>query len=249
LEPARIAQTERLAALGTLAAGVAHEVNNPLTYVLLHLTHAARTLPRIATPQNQATIDELQSFVSGALEGVERIRSITSSIRAFARLDDFARTPLDVRLPIEAAVKLLANELHHRATLVRDFHPAPFVAASEGRLAQVFLNLIDNAIQALPETVGVVEQIRVTTGTLANGHALVEVSDTGPGIPEHLLNRIFEPFFSTKPVGHGTGLGLSISQGIVASLGGEITVSSELGRGTSFRVTLPPAKATPAIEH
>ncbi|MFI5298122.1 MAG: sensor histidine kinase [Polyangiales bacterium] len=239
LEPARLAQTERLAALGTLADGVAHEINNPLTYVLLHLTHIARMLPSVETAQTRDTVEQLQTFVSGALEGVERIRGVTNSIRAFARAEEGIRAPIDPRTAVDAALRLLANELRHRCRLVKDYRPVPYVLANEGRLAQVFLNLIGNAIQALPEDSQTLQEIRITSSADPAGNAVLEVSDTGHGIPQYLLGRIFEPFFSTKPIGRGTGLGLSISQGIVASLGGTLSVSSELGRGTTFRVCLP----------
>jgi len=243
LEPAKIAQTERMAALGTLAAGLAHEINNPLTYVLLHLTHAVRLLPEVATPQNKKKIERIDSLVRGALEGVERIRGITSGVRAFSRVEELSLTALDVRPIIEAAIKLVMNQIRHRAKLVTDYKDVPPVLANEGRLGQVFLNLLTNAVQALPEGDATAHEVRVSTSTDEQGRVLVDVSDTGEGIPEHLLPRIFEPFFSTKPIGRGTGLGLSISQGIVRSLGGEISVAtSQVGRGTTIRVVLPAAQ-------
>ncbi|HVK76639.1 MAG TPA: response regulator [Kofleriaceae bacterium] len=246
-EPARIAQAERMASLGTLAAGVVHEINNPLTYVLLHLNHALRALPGLADGGNRRKVEQLVALLTSAHEGAERIREITRGIRSFSRVEERPRTTLDVREPLEAALLLVANDLRHRAQLVRADHGTPFVAADEGRLAQVFLNLLTNAVQALPEATAHAHEIRVTTRTDELGRAVIEIEDTGHGIPAHLLPHIFEPFFTTKPVGQGTGLGLSISHGIIRSFGGEIQVESATGRGTTFRVVLPPATAEVAV--
>ena len=242
-EPAKQAQAERMAALGTLAAGMAHEINNPMTYVLLNLTHVLRVLPTLSNELNGRKVEQLETLVKGALDGVERIRSVTSGIRAFSRSDDVVLTQLDVRSVLDAAIKMVAHEMRHRARLVRTYLPVPLVRANEGRLGQVFLNLLTNAVQAIPEGHAEAHQIDVRTSVDDQGRIVVEVADSGQGVPESLLSRIFEPFFSTKPTGQGTGLGLSISLGIVASLGGEITVTSHPGRGSTFRVCLPPASA------
>ena len=243
-DAARRAQTERLAALGTLAAGVAHEINNPLTYVLLHLTNVDRLLAGLATASHATELDLARTLVQGALEGVERIRVVSRSIRTFSRTEEDDLTPVDLHRPMDAALRLIENELRHKARLVTRYHETPRVLASEGRLAQVFLNLLSNAVQAIPEGDVDGNEVRVLTGTNDEGEAYVEVGDTGPGIPEHLRGRIFEPFFTTKPFGQGTGLGLSISHGIVRALAGDLELASELGRGTTFRVTLPAAPAT-----
>lgn len=240
-EPAKQAQAERMAALGTLAAGMAHEINNPMTYVLLNLTHVLRVLPSLSTELNARTVDQLETLVKGALDGVERIRSVTSGIRAFSRSDDVVMTQIDVRSVLDAAIKMVAHEMRHRARLVRTYLPVPLVKANEGRLGQVFLNLLTNAVQAIPEGQAESHQIDVRTSVDAQGRVVVEVADSGQGVPESLLSRIFEPFFSTKPTGQGTGLGLSISLGIVTAIGGEITVASHPGRGSTFRVLLPAA--------
>ena len=138
------------------------------------------------------------------------------------------------------------NDLRVRARLSVDYDEVPYVLGDEGRLGQVFLNLLTNAIQAIEEGAPDANTVRVTTYTDDTGRAVVEISDSGSGIPEHLLGRVFEPFFTTKPVGKGTGLGLSISHGIVRSLGGEITAESTVGQGTTFRVHLPRAVAAEA---
>lgn len=240
-EPTRLAQSERMAALGTLAAGVVHEINNPLTYVLLHLGSAMRTLATLRTDDNGGKIDQLRASLASALQGTERIRAITRGIRSFSRVDASMLATLDVREPLNAALGLIANDLRHRARLIRVDRGAPFVRANEGGLAQVFLNLLGNAVQALPEAAADQHEIRVTTATDEHGRAVVEIADTGHGIPPHALPHIFEPFFTTKAIGEGTGLGLSISHGIVRDLGGDIEVQSQPGRGATFRVILPSA--------
>jgi two-component system NtrC family sensor kinase len=241
LEPTKVAQTERLAALGTLAAGLAHEINNPLTYVLLQLAHATRLIPALANEENRARVEQVENLVRGSLEGAERIRGIMAGIRAFSRSDDTGVKPIDVRVPLDAALKLVMNEIRHRARLVKNYVAPPLVIANEGRLGQVFLNLITNAVHAIPEGNTQVHEIRVSATADDTGDLVVELSDTGSGIPPHLIGRIFEPYFSTKPVGQGTGLGLSISHSIISSFDGKITVASEVGRGSTFRIMLPRA--------
>jgi len=242
LEPARVAQTERLAALGTMAAGLAHEINNPLTYVLLQLAQAVRLLPTLATDDNRGRVDQVDTLVRGALEGAERIRSIMGGIRTFSRSDERDVRLVDVRVPLDAALKLVMNELRHRARLIKEYVDPPLVSANEGRLGQVFLNLLSNAVQAIPEGDVQAHEIRVSATSDEAGDLRVEISDTGAGIPPHLLGRIFEPYFSTKPVGQGTGLGLSISHTIITAFDGTITVASDDGHGTTFSIVLPAAR-------
>ena len=242
-EPARLAQAERMAALGTLAAGMAHEINNPLTYVLLHLRQAADLLGGLTGGPHEAVARQLAPLIAGATEGSERIHSITTGIRAFSRVNDERPLPVDLRAVVDAAVRLVAHEIRQRAQLTCEHAEAPAVLISEGHIGQVLLNLLTNAVQAIPAGDAAAHEIRIRTGVAADGWAQVEVTDTGHGIPDHVLGRIFEPFFTTKPVGQGTGLGLSISHGIVKSAGGRIEVSSAAGRGTTFRVALPPMRA------
>jgi PAS domain S-box-containing protein len=234
----QLALTERLAAVGTLAAGVAHEINNPLAYVSLNLemlSHMLDDSPAIDGPQRQ----EMVTMVAEMSEGVERIRVIVSSLRSLSRGDEERRTPLDVRCAVAVAARMTANELRFRARLETTLDPVPLVDADEGRLGQVFINLLVNAAQAMSQGAIADNVIRIVTRTDAEGRAVIEVHDNGPGISAEVCRRIFDPFFTTKPVGAGTGLGLSICHGIVTSLGGTIVVTSEVGVGSCFRVTLP----------
>ena len=233
-------QQERLAALGTLAAGLAHEINNPLTYVLLHLTRIERLLAK-APGGPSPWLNMLESSLRSISEGCGRVRDIVASVRTFSRVDSIGQFPIDLVPVVETAVRLTAHELRQRAQLVLDLGDTPSVIANEGRLGQVMVNLLTNAAQAIAEGAPESNSIRVATWTDAEGRAVLEVTDTGHGIPERIQNRIFDPFFSTRPVGQGQGLGLSICQGIVTSLGGEITVKSRPGWGSRFRVVLPPA--------
>ncbi len=243
LQPAAAAQTERLAALGTLAAGLAHEINNPLTYLLLRLAQVERLLPALTTEENRAQVQQIAALVRSSLDGADRIRGITTGIRAFSRSEPTVIAPVDVRGCLDGALRLVANELRHRARLTTTYIDPPLVLANEGQLGQVFLNLLANAFQAIPEGSAQDHQVTVTAGANAAGDLVVEISDTGEGIEPHVRARIFEPFFSTKPIGQGTGLGLSISHHIIAGFGGDITVESEVGHGTKFRVVIPAMKA------
>lgn len=243
MEPAKMAQTERMVALGTLAAGLAHEINNPLTYVMLHLASAVRLVRDLAGADN-GKVEQLGRMLGDALEGAERIRVVTAGIRSFSRVGDEVMTPVDVRGPLDAALKLVANELRHRARLERVDGEVRPVLGNESQLGQVFLNLLTNAVHAIEEGGSERNVIRVTTGSIDDG-AFVDIYDTGHGIPDHELGHIFEPFFTTKPIGQGTGLGLSISHGIIDAAGGRITVSSQVGIGTTFRVWLPAAQRRP----
>jgi PAS domain S-box-containing protein len=236
----QLAQAERLLSVGMLASGVAHEINNPLSYVMGNLDLIAR---RVASLQGIAPSDllaSLDAMVRDALHGADRVRAIVRDLRVFSRVTDRPATPLDLSVPLGAALDIARNEIRHRAHLVLDLAPVPPVLADEGRASQLFLNLLVNAAQAIPEGAAERNEIRVATRVDERGWATVEISDTGIGIPREVMRRIFDPFFTTKPVGVGTGLGLSISHAIVTELGGRIEVSSRPGL-TTFRVLAPPA--------
>jgi len=238
----RAEAAQRLASVGTLAAGVAHEINNPLTYVASNLAFVGDLLGRLrGAPSAGGDVAEAETAVREALEGARRVRNIVRDLKFVSRAPDARRVEVDVVSEVRAAINLSQNEIKHRARLVTRLESVPTVLSSEGQLGQVFVNLLVNAAQAIPEGHPSENEVRISTRMDEGGWTVVEVSDTGAGIPPALRARIFEPFFTTKTVGTGTGLGLSICHGIVTSIGGEIEVESESLQGTTFRVRLPPA--------
>jgi PAS domain S-box-containing protein len=237
---AQLIVSDRMASVGTLAAGVAHEINNPLASVMANLDLAVRDASELV--ENVGYTTELLDELNDAREAAERVRRIVKDLKIFSRVDDDTRGPVDVERVLESTLRMAWNEIRHRARLVKDYHKTPLVEANESRLGQVFLNLLVNAAQAIEEGKASRNEIRVKTHVDAQGMVVVSISDTGVGIPEGLRSRLFTPFVTTKPAGVGTGLGLSICHRIVTSLGGQIKVDSEVGKGTEFRVVLPQAK-------
>jgi signal transduction histidine kinase len=258
--------SERMASAGTLAAGVAHEINNPLAVVAANLEFLTASLAKLAPearayaagatsatpgadwmPWLQARLEEAEEPLDDAREAVARIRDIVRDVKLFSSTREDARGPVDVRAVCESSLRMAWNEIRHRAQLLKDYGDVPPVEANESRLGQVILNLLVNAAQAIPEGSAKSNKIRVTTRAVARDRVAIEVFDTGAGIPAANLERIFDPFFTTKPIGVGTGLGLSICHRIVTDFGGEMSVESELGRGTLFRVVLPAARQGVAV--
>ena len=236
----RLMVSDRMASVGTLAAGVAHEINNPLAFVLANLDFAARQLDELAAGGvAESKLTELRSVVSDAREGADRVRAIVRDLKSFSRSDEPKPGPVDLHRVLDSCCSMAWNEIRHRARLEKAYHRGGRQAlGTEPRLSQVFLNLLVNAAQAIPEGAASSHVIRVATSSLEDGRLAVSISDTGPGMPAEVMSHIFEPFFTTKPVGVGTGLGLSICHGIVQELGGEIRVESALGKGTTFHVVL-----------
>jgi PAS domain S-box-containing protein len=256
---ARLTLADRLASVGTLAAGIAHEINNPLAFVLSNLGFLSEEFRHHLPPGDGAAalqarlkgepdLGEWKEVLHEACEGAERVRQIVRQLKTFSRPDEERVSPLDVHAVLESVAMMAANEIRHRAQLRRDYGDIPSVMANEGKLSQVFLNLVVNAAQAIPEGAAHQHEIRLVTRRDEQGRVVVEVRDTGVGIPREVIGRIFDPFFTTKPVGVGTGLGLSICHSIISGLGGDITVESEPGRGTSFRVVLPTPEPEPREE-
>ena len=236
---------DRMASVGTLAAGVAHEINNPLSAVVANLELMAKDISRLCeelevTEQFSDVIDELRD----ARDGAERLRHIVKDLKIFSRsTDEERRGPVNIKRVLESSLRMAWNEIRHRARLIKEYGEVPLVEANDARLGQVFLNLIVNAAQAIREGNADENLIRVSTRLdEPSGRVAIEIRDTGDGIPHESLPRIFDAFFTTKPVGVGTGLGLSICHRIVTGLGGEIRVESQVGQGTAFTVLLPPAK-------
>jgi PAS domain S-box-containing protein len=232
---------DRMASLGMVAAGVAHEINNPLAAVMLGLelvVTKARLRP------DEAVAGEA---LDDALLGLDRVREIVRDLRVFARADDDRRVPVDVNRVLASTLRMAAGQIRDRANLVTRFAAVPAVIATQARLGQVFLNLLLNALHAIGDDAPVRNEIVVATSTDAAGRVVVSIADTGGGIPPELQAKIFTPFFTTKDVGVGTGLGLSICHRIITGLGGDIEFTSVVGRGTEFRVTLPAdAEARPS---
>ncbi|MFN0249611.1 MAG: ATP-binding protein [Kofleriaceae bacterium] len=228
---ARLVFSDRMISVGTLAGGVAHEINNPLATI-------SASLEMIAEARgNSETRD--------ATRAVDRIRTIVRGLTAFSRVDDDSRQPVDINRVMELAIGLASNEVRHRARLVKHLGAVPPVFANPARLGHVFLNLLTNAVDAVAEGDANAHEVKIVTRTDDAGWAIVEVHDTGSGIARDVQARIFDPFFTTKGVGRGTGLGLSICHGTVRSLGGDITFRTEVRRGTTFLVALPPSSDAP----
>ncbi len=235
----RVQIADRMAALGTLAAGVAHEINNPLCYVLTNLEFATATL---AEHGRRDALGECIEALSDASVGARRVERIVAALKTFSRPDDEKRRHLSLNGVLETAMDLSTAITRHRAGLVRQLRPLPSAFGNEGRLVQVFVNLLNNAADAVGDKNGTI----VVRSFERSEFVGAEISDNGAGIPEHLLSQIFEPFFTTKAASGGTGLGLSICHGIMTSLGGKLEVESTVGLGTTFRVLVPRGgEATP----
>ena len=235
---------ERMASVGTLAAGVAHEINNPLAAVMANIELALRTLGSL--PPEVPEVAELTAELRDAHEAAYLVRQIVRDVKLFSRPGDDQAGPVDLRLVLDGAARMAWNEIRYRARLVKDYGDVPPVWATEARLGQVFLNLLINAAHALPVGRADSNRIAIVTRTDAQGRAVVEIVDTGSGILPENLPRLFTPFFSTKPIGSGSGLGLAICRRIVRELGGEIEVRSQAGQGTTVTVTIPAARARQA---
>jgi len=257
---AQLLQSEKLAAIGQLAAGVAHEINNPVGYVSSNLNslreyvstlqrvfalyrEAEAALPpdwrqRIEKETNSADMDyvlnDLDSLVREAMEGTDRVRQIVQDLKEFAHVHGTEWKLADVHKGLDSTLNVVRNELKYKAEVVKEYGDIPPIVCLPAQLNQVFMNLLVNAAAAIPEK-GI---ITVRTGRKDN-EIYVDVEDTGSGIPEQNLSRLFDPFFTTKPVGKGTGLGLSVAYGIVKTHGGRFEVQSTVGKGTRFRVWLP----------
>ncbi|HYO73032.1 MAG TPA: ATP-binding protein, partial [Archangium sp.] len=241
-------QNDRLVSMGALAAGIAHEINNPMSYVLSNLSYLQEwrdelereleAMPGLPSRVPE-TLAEVKEVLAECLVGGQRIRDIVRDMRFFSHTAGEELAPVDIHSCLDVVLRMAHNELKHTARLERHYAESlPPVSASEGRLSQVFLNLIINAAQAMRS--GGTERNVLRVHTAVEGERVrIDISDTGHGIPPEVLPRIFEPFFTTKPAGAGTGLGLSISQSIIQKMGGEMKVKSELGCGTTFSLLLP----------
>jgi PAS domain S-box-containing protein len=235
---AGLLQAGRLAAVGALAAGVAHEVNSPLAGILANLAFALEALPGLGVEDETAR--EVTAALEDARAAAERLRDIVRDLRLFARTDEGDRGPLSVSAVLEATLGLVANQLRHRARVVRVLGDAPQVVATASSLGQAFLNLLLDAAQAIPEGAASRHEIRVSLGRDPSGGALVEISHSGAGMTPEALARAFDPHRPRQP-GGPAGMGLPVARAVIETLGGSVTLESEPGRGTTARVRLPPA--------
>jgi signal transduction histidine kinase len=234
--------SDRMASVGALAAGVTHEINNPLAAVLANVELAigdARSL------ETNRTTERLVEELTDAQEAANRVREIVRDLKLFSRSEEERQGPVDAREVLESALRMAWNEIRHRARLIRSFEDVPLVYGNDARLGQVFLNLLVNAAHAIPDGRAESNEIRVVLRRVGE-RVLVEISDTGTGMSEEVLRQVFTPFFTTKPLGVGTGVGLPVCQRIVSALGGQISAESRLGAGSTFRVLLPTADMVPA---
>jgi signal transduction histidine kinase/ActR/RegA family two-component response regulator len=251
-------QSEKLAAIGMLAAGVAHEINNPASFVLANTEALTGLLRMIEDKLRHDPVSarklglrdllfEATAIVHESKEGMARIHRIVRDLHAFSRVEDDPRGVTDVNAAVESALTMLRTELRYRAQVERTLMACRPVRGSSARIGQVFLNLILNATHALPE--GERRRNRIWVRSFDEGDSVVvEVEDNGPGIPAEVMPRIFDSFFTTKPAGVGTGLGLSICREIVRAARGTITVDSAPGGGARFRVRLPASQAAAVID-
>ncbi|HPQ67485.1 MAG TPA: ATP-binding protein [bacterium] len=259
---AQLLQSEKMASLGVLVSGIAHEINNPLNFVSASVQLLDENLSSIMKLMNQYESTDLTEDAKGQIDkvkeeieyeylnedvkkivknigtGAERMKQIVQNLRTFSRMDSSEKLPVNLEEGIESTLQILYYEYKNRIEIERDYQVVPMVLGSPGQLNQVFMNIIHNAIQAI-EGRG---KIRISIHPTVD-HTRVSISDTGPGIPAEKLNKVFDPFYTTKPVGDGTGLGLSISYGIVKDHNGRLWAESEVGRGTTFHVDLPAQKA------
>jgi two-component system NtrC family sensor kinase len=256
---AQLVHTEKMASLGQLAAGIAHELNNPAGFIygnmdllgdyLAQLQSLLSIYDRVVLPADalqsvnslkaeiryERLVDDLDSILADCREGAERICDVVKNLRLFSRLDEAEIKRVDVHSGIDSTVRLLSRYFSGgQVTLRREYGDLPSIQCYAGQLNQVWMNLLVNAAQAVPDR----GEVSIST-RLEQDSVVVDISDTGTGIPEDQLSRIFNPFFTTKPVGEGTGLGLSISYGIIERHGGTIAVVSEMGTGTTFTVRIP----------
>jgi two-component system, NtrC family, sensor kinase len=253
---AQLAHAEKLAAIGQIAAGVAHEINNPLAFILSNLStlkgymaDVTRVLEAYRSSREWGeaverelqfgrTMSDIEALVGETEEGSKRVRAIVQGLKSFSRTEDAIPEPLDLAQVAAATLLLTEREICSRAALTKELSPAPVRAAPRNKLEQVVLNLLVNALQALNGKPLEECQIEIATGQ-DGAESWLSISDSGCGMEPSVRSRLFEPFFTTKPVGEGTGMGLSFCDNVVRKLGGRIDVESAVGSGTTFTVRIP----------
>ena len=234
-----LVRADRMASLGTLAAGVAHEISNPLSFVITDLHVLREQLSEVADEIELETLDELITLSDKIEQGLDRVSKILSELRTFSHSGAEELGEVDVCQVLETVVSVASPELDSDVRIVRDYDPVPPAYGDTSRLQQVFMNLFINAMHAIEAAPAARDHVITLEVGEQNDMVTVAISDTGEGIPDEKREHVFEPFFTTKPVGQGTGLGLSICHGIVTSMDGEIDVDSTVGEGTTVTVHLP----------
>ena len=263
----QLLQSEKMASVGQLAAGVAHEINNPVGFVssnlstlkdyiqtykdivsgyesLADMIHQSGNeslklaLEKIQQQNSEDDIEfineDIEELIKDSIDGTKRVTEIVQGLKTFSHVDQEATQSADINECIESTLKVVHNEIKYTSEIVKNLEPLPLLECNPGKLNQVFMNLIINASQAIDD------QGTITINTYQqNDNIVISIADTGSGIAKENLSKLFDPFFTTKPVGTGTGLGLSISHGIIEEHHGTIEVASELGKGTTFTITLP----------
>jgi signal transduction histidine kinase/CheY-like chemotaxis protein len=230
---------ERLASLGTLAAGVAHEINNPMVFVAGNVESVLRQM-KAARRDGATAIDlaECEAALADAMNGATRVRDIVADLRTFAHAPDESLRAVDVGKVLGAVGRIVHNQLRHHAVLEISTEPGLAVLASESRLSQVLVNLLTNAMQAMPSRPPKDNRIALRGRALDGDRAVIEVEDNGSGVSAEAMDRVFEPFFTTKPIGVGTGLGLYVCRNLVTAMNGALALTSEVGRRTLATVEL-----------
>jgi signal transduction histidine kinase len=263
----KLVQSEKLASIGQLAAGVAHEINNPIGFVKSNMgslkayiddflaildqyealeamlpanADGVHKLRELKTSLDIAFIrDDIQNLIAQSQDGIARVAKIIQDLKDFARSDNSTSwVKADLHACLDSALNIAANEIKYKADVHREYGALPEIECLPAQMGQVFLNILVNAAQAMPGDLGR-GTITVRSGCADDDHVRIEISDTGCGMDAAQIKRIFEPFYTTKPVGLGTGLGLSISYGIIQRHSGHIEATSAIGQGTTFRIVLP----------
>lgn len=234
-------RNDRLVSVGRLAAGVAHEINNPLSYVVTNL--------QVVDASLGDGNDELHEMIADALDGAGRVRDIVAELTVFSRGQEEAPSPVDLHAVVDVVAQLAANPIRHNAKLVRRLDDVPPVLAASGRLAQVLLNLVLNAVQSRPPGRSTPVTVVIEAAAQGADEVALRVRDDGPGIAPEVCRQLFSPFFTTKRIGEGTGLGLYLSRDIVRGMGGELSLEATSASGTTFLLRLPRATSLPvAVE-
>ena len=259
---ARMLQQEKMASVGQLAAGVAHEINNPLGFISSNINTLKRYITRFREmidfyhtvisgseitdkirglaqqKQKDLKIDfivsDIDELIKQSLEGAERVKKIVSDLKAFSHIDEGEEAVVDINTEIDKTLNVLSHEIPKGAEIIKDYHDLPGFVCNPALICQVFLNIVLNALQAGTGT------LRLVISTdIQHNNIMIKFSDNGRGIPDNIKNRIFEPFYTTKDIGKGTGMGLTVAYEVITAYGGTIEVESRQGEGSTFIIHLP----------